>query len=376
MAILNPRQAAAIAAGVYDLRDDDLTTIRQFKRNALGTQGLFSIDDASRFTGRSGVQLFNTLSGFGFIAAGEGQFAGDVLIATRGTDLAVDWLTDLNIGWKAGPSGTIVHAGFNATWKSFAPVLQKFLAGRNPTRIHCVGHSLGGALAFLNADYIAANRMAEVRVYTFGAPRTGLQPFARQLTERVGTDNILRVSHPSDPVPMIPLFPFHHVPFEAEELQIAQTTKSSISGAAHKMRDSYIPGVADVTDWEQLRVRPRSRLEIDSLLDGAAAGDQKGSASLLDKIKRVLYYFLNGVSLTFSVGFTVLDQLASMLARAAQVTKEMSRGIEMLVGMIFRFLGRTALTGVQLTTAFLRWVLDLLFNAVRLAAHRAVSLLR
>ena len=67
--------------------------------------------------------------------------------------------------------------------------------------------------------------------------------------------------------------------------------------------------------------------------------------------------------------------MAWLLTKAAQISAEMSTGLSMLIGMIFRFLGRTAVQGANITTAFLRWVLDLLFTTLRAAAHRALSFL-
>ncbi len=85
-----------------------------------------------------------------------------MLIATRGTDMRADWITDANIGMQIGPSHHIVHAGFNTTWKGFVEDLRAFFRHNNPSRIHCVGHSLGGALATLNADFCTDQRIAEV----------------------------------------------------------------------------------------------------------------------------------------------------------------------------------------------------------------------
>jgi triacylglycerol lipase len=385
MSLLSPQQAAAIATGVYTLRTDTLASVRQFGDDTLGIAGLFSIDEASRFSGKSGAMMFRTLSGFGFIAEGVGQFAGDVLIATRGTVLMADWMTDGNIGIQRGPGGMPVHAGFNDTWKSFAPTIQEFLRGRNPTRIHCVGHSLGGALAKLNADFVSANRIAGVRLYTFGAPRTGDGLFARQLTERVGRDNIFRVSNPVDPVPMIPIFPFWHLPFGGEGLQIARTSNMPISFAGHMMAKSYVPGVAGKS-WEHLHVDQANDREAGGMLERAAEGSGAfvmGSARLLDMIGRALAYMLKAAGVvvkgTLGVGlagaFTILDQIAWLLTKAAQISAEMGRGLATLVGMIFRFLGRKAVDGAQMTTAFLRWLLELLFTSLRAAAHRALSIL-
>ena len=387
MSLLNPSQAAAIAQGVYALRERDVDYVLDLAGpNALGTQGLFNAGgDSSRFTGTSGALMFKSLSGFGFVAAGAGQFAGDLLIATRGTDLMADWMTDANIGIQRGPGGMPVHAGFNDTWKSFAPALREFLRGRNPTRIHCVGHSLGGALAKLNADFITANRIADVRLYTFGAPRTGDGLFAKQLTERVGKQNIFRVSNPVDPVPMIPIFPFWHLPFGEEGLQITRTSNMPISFAAHKMKDSYVPGVAGKA-WEHLCVQQGNDREVKGWLEGAAEGSSSfvmGSAKLMDMIGRALAYMLKAAGVvvkgTLGVGlagsFTILDQIAWLLTKAAQISAEMGRGLATLVGMIFRFLGRKAVEGAQVTTAFLRWLLELLFTSLRAAAHRALKFL-
>lgn len=384
MTTLSPSQAAAIAAGVYLIRAKSMAAaLDDYGEDDLGTTGLFGAGNATRFTGKSGVMMFKPLSGFGFIAAGVGQFAGDVLIATRGTDLMVDWLTDGNIGIQRGPGGMPVHAGFNETWKSYAPVVREFLRGRNPTRIHCVGHSLGGALAMLNADFITAERIAEVRLYTFGAPRTGDGLFANQLTRRVGKDNIYRVSNPVDPVPMIPLFPFWHLPFGEEGLQIGRTSNMPISFAGHKMAASYVPGVAGKS-WTNLRVAGPSEQAVKGWLEQAADGQSgfvMGSARLLDMIGRALAWMLKAagtvVKGTLGVGlagaFTVLDQIAWLLTKAAQLSAEVGRGLTTLIGMIFSFLGRKAVEGVQVTTAFLRWLLATLFATLRAAAHRALS---
>ena len=385
MSILSPQQAAAIAAGVYTLRTDTIESAKLFGPNTLGVDGLFSTEDASRFQGKSGAMMFKTLTGFGFIAAGTGAFSGDVLIATRGTTLMADWMTDLNIGVQRGPGGMLVHAGFNDTWKSFAPALREFLKGRNPGRIHCVGHSLGGALANLNADYISANRIADVRLYTFGSPRTGDGLFARQVTERVGKQNIFRVSNPVDPVPMIPIFPFWHLPFGEEGLQIARTSNMPINVAGHFMAQSYVPGVAG-KNWEHLRVAQADDRKMAGWLESAAEGSGSfvmGSAKLLDMIGRALSWMLKAAGVvvkgTLGVGlagaFTILDQIAWLLTKAAQISAEMGRGLVTLIGMIFRFLGRKSVEGAQVTTAFLRWLLELLFTSLRAAAHRALTIL-
>lgn len=383
MSTLSPSQAAAIASGVYSLRDAPSAAARLSLDDPLNIEGLFG--NQSRFTGTSGALMFKPLTGFGYVAAGVGPFAGDLLIATRGTDILADWITDANIGVQFGPGGNLVHAGFHETWKSFAGAIREFLRGRNPTRIHCVGHSLGGALAKLNADFISANRIADVRLYTFGAPRAGADAFARQLTERVGRENIFRVSNPVDPVPMIPIFPFFHLPFGEMGLQISATSKAPISFAGHKMTASYVPGVAGKS-WEHLRVKAPDDREIKGWLESAAQGSGgfvMGSAKLIDLIAHALTYLLKtagkviggGVGLAFAGGVTILDQIAWLLNQAAHASIEIGRGLTTLVGMIFKFLGRTVAQGTLITVAFLRWTLELLFSSLRAVAHRALAVL-
>ena len=114
MPTLTPTQAAEIAMGVYQLRTQTVSAMRESGRNQLlGSEGLFRVDDQSTFSGRSGMLLWKPLSGFGYIAEGEGAFQGEVLVATRGTAIAADWATDAAMSMQRGPSGHPVHGGFN-----------------------------------------------------------------------------------------------------------------------------------------------------------------------------------------------------------------------------------------------------------------------
>ncbi len=389
MPLLTPTQAAAIARGVYRLREDSVSTVTQERGQLLGCEGMFAANDSGRFEARSGGLLWKQLSGFGYAAVGEGVYSGDLLIATRGTQTEYDWASNLNIAMQQGPGGLPVHAGFNEIWKGFAPELRAMLKGRNPTRIHCVGHSLGGALASINADLLSAGKVAEVVLYTFGCPRTGDGLFARSLTQRLGRQHIFRVYHPADPVPMIPLFPFWHLPFGGDGLRIGNDAGALVSVDAHLMPPSYIPGVRD-RSWADLGhggASPNEGRQVQSWLERAAEGQGgfvMGSARLLSMIGRALAWLLakagmlvlGGVGVALAVGATVLDQLAWMLGQAAQLSKEVGLQVRSLIGAIFSFLGRKAVQGVDVTVAFLRWLLELLFSSLRTMAERALALIR
>lgn len=382
MGTLTPREAAAIARGVYNLMDKSVTQAHD-RGLSLGCEGKFAISDDSRFTGRSGgLILCKKLSGFGYIAAGEGQYSNEVLIATRGTDSNFDWLTNFNIGLQLGPGGLPVHAGFNETWKSFSIDVTNFLRGRNPSVIHCVGHSLGGALATLNADYLSSIRAAEVKLYTFGSPRTGDMFFSRSLSRRLTEQNIYRVHHRSDPVPMIPLFPFQHVPSKSQGYQITAGPSGLINSKAHNMDGSYIPGVGDMS-WATLgHQQAADEIEVQSWLGQIGSGGVlMGSATVLKMIGKALAWILGkvafvGLGAVFSGGMTVLDHMAWLLSTGAKASVELSMYISTIIGAIFRFLGRTAVAGASLTTSFIRWVLDLLYSSLAAVARTALTLLR
>lgn len=388
MTTLTPLQAAHIARGVYTLLDQTVGEARE-RGDLFGCEGLFTVGEESRFTGRSGGLIAcKTLSGFGYLAEGEGRHQGEILVATRGTSIKLDWLSNLNLGMQIGPGGLPVHAGFHEVWKSFADGLAQYLRGRNPSVIHCVGHSLGGALATLNADYFSHIRAGAVRLYTFGSPRAGSLFFSNALRQRLGAEHIHRVHHASDPVPKIPLFPFLHVPADSAGYPLASGNHGLVSVAAHSMKDSYIPGVGE-DNWVGLERRCRDDLNearVQGWLDQIASGGGHVlpfGARMLQMIGRALAWLLKKTSAllvgTFgtllTAGMTVLDQLAWLLAKSAELSIELTGYIAALVKAIFLFLGRTAIVGTVMTFGFVRWVLGLLFGTLTGLARSALSVL-
>lgn len=128
-----------------------------------------------------------------------------------------------------------VHTGFLESWrqarKLVLPVVQNARA-RHPTYpIHLVGHSLGGAVACLAALEMKLARPGwgdGLVVTTFGEPQAGNAGFA-EFVDRVfggggldGYDPDLerrayrRVTHVSDPVPLLPLAEWGYRPHAGE----------------------------------------------------------------------------------------------------------------------------------------------------------------
>lgn len=390
MPLLTLSQAAAIARGVYRLREDSASTVVQERGQLLGCEGLFAATDDGRFEAKSGGMLWKKLSGFGYVALSESAFSGDLLIATRGTQTQLDWLSKLNVAMQMGLGGLPVHAGFNEIWKTFAQGIGEFLARRQPRRGQCVGHSLGGALATLTADLVTGTHKRDAALYTFGAPCVGDPVFARSLNGRIGADQIFRVYHSSDPVPMIPLFPFFHMPFGSPGLQVHSQLGGLINADAHAMEDSYLKAVGQAS-WKDLRIAAKQRADeasqVKTWLERAADGQGgfvMGSARLLSMIGKALGYLMAqagklvvcGVQANLLVSFTVVDQLAWLLTRAAHLSLEVGKFVIGLIGAIFAFLGRKPVQVANVTAAFLRWVLALLFSSLRSMAERALTMIR
>lgn len=109
----------------------------------------------------------------------------------------------------------IVHLGFLTSWKNtrciIIPHIDKARAAYPDYQLTLVGHSLGGAVAAL-ASLEFQSRGWEPRVTTFGEPRIGNRAFNSYIDERFNLTNrdsskhsYRRVTHVSDPVPLLPL---------------------------------------------------------------------------------------------------------------------------------------------------------------------------
>jgi hypothetical protein len=197
----------------------------------------------------------------------------------------------------------------------------------------------------------------------------------------LGADSIFRVSHQADPVPMIPIFPFRHLPF-ARPGYMLTNGGGLIRVGAHDMLASYIPGIGD-SNWSGLRAeRPGTNWaeRVKAWLESGAGhpGPAVFSAALLNMITQALQWVLKlARAVVFAAagpvvdGTTLLDQLAWLLSRGAQLSADVGEYVKTLIGAIFRFLGRAANRIGDPTVAFLRWVLDLLFEGLATAAFVA-----
>ncbi|GLS25917.1 lipase family protein [Marinibactrum halimedae] len=137
----------------------------------------------------------------------------EIYLIFRGTVSKGDGLTDANIRVTREVTDSYIHKGFSEAFNSISGQIDRFFRSKRIAAIHCVGHSLGGALAMIAAAWLNKRRnYTNVKVYTFGAPRVGYVSFAKEMTKGVGAKNIFRVYNEFDAIPCLPYLPFVHAP--------------------------------------------------------------------------------------------------------------------------------------------------------------------
>ncbi|KAF9465013.1 alpha/beta-hydrolase [Collybia nuda] len=141
-----------------------------------------------------------------------------VVVAHQGTDPTklVSVLTDLNVLQDPldtklfpGVSASVrVHDGFRNAHALTAPRIlaevKNLMASKGTNRVTVIGHSLGGALAQLDALYFSLNLPAGtlIKAMTYGVPRVGNAAFASLLDSKI--PDLKRINNRKDLVPIIP----------------------------------------------------------------------------------------------------------------------------------------------------------------------------
>ncbi|WP_269582088.1 lipase family protein [Roseibium sp. Sym1] len=383
---LSPAQTVQLAQSAYAIRlDTDLLTAVQ----AAGTGGdQFDIASGSRFTGVSGISVpgGSSRTGFGYVAHGKAGTPrhGETLICVRGTEPTSvhDLITDAHMSAARSPLGLPVHEGFRNVAASILEQVQTALRGRNPGTLHIVGHSLGGAAATILAEALIGT--ASIKLYTYGAPRAGLDSHAQVVTAALGARNVYRVYHDTDPVPMVPIFPFCHIPV-GEVAYLLRGPGALVSVSAHFLQ-SYGKSVG-LTGWSGMPVIIHRRFSLDTVDDllaqaqSSAIGPAMHSVVVLRLIEKILGLLLEAagavIGLTLFGGATVLDKMAAALASMAASSLAAAERVVEFVNVVMRFLGKRLVeTGAKLTTAFLRWLLSMLVAVIGGMALQAIRSFR
>jgi len=380
---LDPLTAAQLADDVYLVRASDAAERR---RSIARLPAGFSL--GAPLAGRTGLGP-GVASNLGFVATRSGGGGREVIVALRGTELTFppDVFTDLLLADFSRATAHGVHAGFARTWSSIAGQIDEALPAQaiSGATVHCIGHSLGGALATLVADRLS-RQGALVKLYTFGSPRVAGADFCDQLTARVGRENIFRVYHPADPVPMAPLYPFAHVPWNHCGCAIACGPQERFSVGRHSMA-GYVQAMSGVSFAQLTQNGPQTLTDrqIEQWLQTVRSGGwvqnwgARASEMIAIALDWVLRKLLEGGLILlqpyFAAGIGALDLLAFALHRATQIAERTAWYVEAMIQAIMQFIGRSWDRGKFLTYEFLRWALDVAAREIRRLVAGALRLI-
>lgn len=388
---LNPGQIFQLSKNAYTTKKGDSILLRRELDIELP---FVNIDSLRIITASSGL-ITPVASGFGFMAQLNGGRSREIVIATRGTASQADVGTDINSIPTLGPTGHAIHKGFSSTFKSYVQQLNEFIKQQNlgfkPTAVHCMGHSLGGALANLNAAACAELGLNSY-LYTVAAPRVGMVPYAEHLSKKMNAAHVYRVANEADAVTMLPVYPFVHAPY-CHGTVLLDGGWATVSAFQHKLVTGYSSMVNST--WKQMQSHTRGKQQqLENSMypaNNAEAGQFEQlakmpgamfSGRLLKMINKAIHDMLSrlGAQSLLSVGhfgtgaFTVLDQMAEILARYAQASHKQAKEVAGMLNAVMAYLGRSAHVLADASVATIRWVFGLLHQSVNTMAKQAIHL--
>ena len=376
---LEPNKAANLANGIY---------AAQSERGALVflEQSIFSQEagDSKHLKAKVGFRIINVTDGFGICVRGGVGHEKDLFIMFRGTtfkNYGADLISDFRLGVETSKTGLPVHIGFNHTFCSMLPALEEFINNNADATgtVHIIGHSLGGAVAALTADWLSVRRPKKIILYTFGCPKPGLEFFANRLTDKVGFENIYRVYHSTDIVPMVPVYPFAHSPTTHCGYQIP--SNRFISFAAHKMVN-YIDSVEGCS-WKKLKNMGEQSanansiehwLKLDKPLNPA---DPKTWEWINAGLTWVLRKVIGGAAVVLQSpamsAISLADKIAWILHKGIDLSVDASGWVLNIMRKIMRALGMKVANAVsELTRQFMQSILRRLIEKMSTEAIRAI----
>lgn len=347
---ISPSIAANLALNVYSVNNGDKLALITFMSAKIFSQK----DSRSLLTGEVGGRVFRaTKDGFGLCARGSGIYKEDMFLIFRGTTEAnnkADFVTDARIGLGRSKTGLPVHVGFNHTFNSMLEDIQKYITDEKiPGTVHCIGHSLGGSVASLAADWISQKLEKSVKLYTFGAPRVGTEWFVKRTTASIGHLNMHRVYHRTDPVPLVALYPFMQAPY-AQTGHFIYSSYPLTSGDAHMMAN-YVKSVTRKS-WLELSEIPDHPYTLESALETwlkSKSPVDPSSASFWRWIDAALIYVIKKVAMSAIISlqgafismFTIADKIAYILAEGINVADSVSVWVEHLMRKLMQALNMT-----------------------------------
>ncbi|HAS6053788.1 TPA: lipase family protein [Vibrio vulnificus] len=381
MKTLSPKDALTFAEQAYDI-EFETSTFRPERRLAKKFNFDAGKTTVKAKTGSPLGLLSNRISNFVLCAQGHGSMDGQYVFAFRGTnfDFTADKLTDINIGVKGSSNGAYAHAGFVNTFNSIKASLAHYIQANlnNIKTIHCVGHSLGGAIASLCADWVKEKYKISVVLYTFGAPRIGLFSYA----QKSSSSNlcIFRCTNGADPVPMVPLWPFTHAPTNSPEYRLDNSF--GIKPEAHKLASSIGYKKALTSDsWQHIKrfscenIYKSTRLKLQNshkVIFNNYWADKIASAirTLLRDAGYVALLSFQNMAMS---GLTFYDLIAQAIEKIANISQRFREQTEGLLGHMLKFAGKIVHKLTDLSSRFIKNVFGSVLKRLKSSVFNAIK---
>lgn len=382
-ASIPPAFAASLSRDVYALTK--LPTLDEALTSLNDDYGeLFAFSKNNMLKGKTGgPAMIKCRTAFGFCLVGQKSLKGNAIILFRGTQYLADWLTNLNVGVSRSTGSQPVHDGFNQAFKTMKPKLMDFvtsLRAQGITNIHCIGHSLGGALATLCAEWLKTNCGFTPQLYTFGSPRVGLKGFSHSVTRSLGSDGVFRAYHKTDIVPCIPIWPFIHTPDDGTEYFLP--SPGLMPGAEYHGMEHYVNSVGSKS-WKALAaIKPDKKtdagvirwLKEDTIFSSTVSVIEWLNDALLFVLKKCLKGAEWIISSTLGTTLTLTDQLAFILHKGINLAKEISGWVVYLMKKILKFLGYSVeVDAAEMTATFIKATLIKLNQKLNIIASSALN---
>jgi triacylglycerol lipase len=328
---------------------------------------------------------FNTRSGFGYVLQYAQGGTRHAIVAVRGTRPEMAGKPDLVTDARGTLTGFgdygLVHKGFRTTFDScMLEIARNEAVILEADVVHCVGHSLGGAVATLVAGHYAA-RGKLTKLYTFGSPRVGYRSTHQAFERRLGIENMFRVSHDLDPITMVGPFPFVHVnPRATDEKNYTCNSPMStgVSLVNHDM-NRYINTMQDAEDWTAVRAIANLYQQSNAAQARVLLGQSNWVHALTDKTLAILFKLFNFVlgELCEGVvlGLTAIDLLTEMLLKGVQMMSNVvGRQIDGLLRKAAEWARIPVANDQSFTATVIRAILDAMLARVRMAAIQALMM--
>ena len=336
------------------------------------------------FAGNTGM---GTSSGFGYVLQCQKGSTRHTVIATRGTrpELgAPDLLTDARASMSRFGDYGPVHKGFKKTFDSVIGNLTRDNATiLSSDVIHCVGHSLGGAVATLVAAHYA-KQGKKVKLYTFGSPRVGAFATYFAMQRQIGKENIFRAAHDLDPVSLVGPFPYIHVnpsPTDPNNFTLPSPTGSLFSTANHDMT-RYIDSVASDSSltWEDARGLA-ARVDHDNCVlakwllheENNPGWVQYASAKTLGILFKLFSHVLRGMSTALVLGLSAVDLLAEMIMNGLCKAATLGEQVLKLLRYAAQWAGIQVVKGANFTAEVIGAILSKMVARLKAMAQHAIN---